>query len=65
MKSKSLAALQRKLADTEEQLRFYKSLVGAFYEGEVQGCASMQHFIFAKWGRKRLEELKQVPALLR
>lgn len=47
-------------------LEYYKSLVGSFSTGEVpqEGC-SLQHFIFAQWGRKRLESIQGVPALLR
>ena len=66
MSKTSFAALKQQLRDAETQLSYYKSLVGAFSTGEVptEG-ASLQHFIFAQWGRKRLAELQHVPVLLR
>lgn len=66
MSKTSFAALKQQLRDAQEQLTYYKSLVGAFSTGEVpQEGASLQHFIFAQAGRKRLEALHGVPMLLR
>lgn len=66
MSKERLAKLQQQLSDTQAQLDYYRSLVGAFSTGQVPSeGVSLQHFIFAKWGRKRLEELQHVPALLR
>lgn len=62
----SAQKLAEQLDDALIQLAYYKGLVGAFYEGvaPIEG-ASLQHHIFAKYGRKRLEDLQQTPALLR
>lgn len=66
MKSVSCAQLRQKLRDAEAERDYYLGLVGAFRDGQVPDVgASLQHFIFAQWGRKRLAELKGVPALLR
>lgn len=66
MSKTSFAALKQQLRDTQEQLAYYQSLVGAFSTGEVPaGKVSLQHFIFAQWGRKRQAELQHVPVLLR
>jgi hypothetical protein len=62
----SFAALKQQLRETQTQLDYYKGLVGAFSTGEVPSeGASLQHFIFAQWGRKRQAELQHVPVLLR
>jgi hypothetical protein len=62
----SFAALKQQLQDVQAQLDYYKSLVGAFSTGEVPtDGASLQHFIFAQWGQKRLDALHGVPVLLR
>lgn len=66
MSKTSFAALKQQLQDAETQLAYYKSLVGSFSTGQVPSeGASLQHFIFAQWGRKRLTELQHVPVLLR
>lgn len=58
--------LIRMLLDAEQERDYFASLVGAFLEGVVPAeGASLQHHLFAKWGRKRLEELKVQPAILR
>ena len=66
MAGTKFADLKQRLRDAEEQLDYYRSLVGAFRDGvvPVEG-ASLQHHIFAKAGRKRLAELQGVPSLLR
>ncbi len=66
MSKATIGSVQRELNDTREQLKFYQSLVGAFWEGRMpEGTSSLQHNIFASWGRKRLEALKDIPVLLR
>lgn len=59
------AKLKLLLKEAEAERDYYKSLVGAFFTGEVPEQAALQHFIIAKWGRKRLEEQKNLPALLK
>ena len=67
MSGKSFAALKQQLREAEEQLAFYKGLVGSFSTGELpdEGPISLQHHIFAQWGRRRLDEQRGVPMLLR
>lgn len=66
MSGKSFATLKQELREAVAERDYYKSLVGAFAEGMVpETGASLQHFIFAQWGRKRIAELKGVPVLLR
>lgn len=61
----SVIALKEKLVAARAERDYYASLVEAFLTGEVPSRASLQHFIFAQWGRKRLEEQRTVPALLK
>lgn len=66
MSKTSFASLKQRLRDAEQERDYYKSLVGAFRDGMVPSeGASLQHFIFAQWGRRRLAEQKGVPSLLR
>lgn len=66
MSNKSFATLRQQLREAEIERDYYKSLVGAFSEGQVPaGSVSLQHLIFAQWGRRRQEELKSIPVLLR
>lgn len=66
MTKPSFSTLKQQLREAEQQLDYYRSLVGAFSTGEVPVVgASLQHFIYAQWGRKRLESLQAVPILLR
>ncbi len=59
------ATLKQRLKEAEAERDYYKSLVGAFFTGEVPAQAALQHFIIAKWGRMRLEEQRNLPALLK
>lgn len=59
------ATLKQRLKEAEAERDYYMSLVGAFFTGEVPKQAALQHFILAKWGRRRLEEQKELPALLK
>lgn len=66
MSKNTFSALKQQLREAELERDYYKSLVGAFANGmPPEEGACLQHFIFAQWGRKRLEELKGVPTLLR
>lgn len=60
-----IATLKQRVLNAEAELAFYKSLVGAFFTGDVPDGAALQHFILAQWGRKRLEEQKDLPSLLK
>lgn len=57
--------LKARLKALTEERDYYASLVAAFLAGEHQGRGSLLHFIMAKWGRKRLEEIGSIPAILR
>lgn len=61
----SVTDLKSRLVAAEAERDYLASLVGSFLTGEVPRQASLQHFIFAQWGRKRLEEQKGLAALLR
>lgn len=61
-------SLKQRVLEAEEERDYYRSLCEAFLLGQVQGKGSLQHHIFAQWGRKRLEEAErnsQLAALLR
>lgn len=66
MSTSSYATLKLKLRETEVERDYYKSLVGAFMEGQAPTTGnSLQHMIFAQWGRKRIAEMAKTPTLLR
>jgi hypothetical protein len=50
--------------ELEALLEHYKSLVDAFFSGNVPEGGTLQHFIMAKYGRFRHEDMRPVPALL-
>jgi len=56
--------LQQSLDEATKERDYYASLVCAFLTGEVPVRASLQHHIFAQWGRKRLRDTQPVPAIL-
>ena len=60
-----VADLKAKLLATRQERDYYASLVEAFMEGSVPRNASVQHFILAKWGRRRLDELDSIPVVQR
>jgi hypothetical protein len=60
----AIAQLKQRVLQAESERDFYKSLVDAFFTGDVPENADLNHMILAKWGRKRLEQLKKQPALL-
>lgn len=65
MKSPTTDSSQE-LTSLRRELKYYKSLVEAFWEGKVPPSgACVEHFIMAQEGRKRLERLRSEPALLR
>lgn len=57
--------LKARLVTLTEERDYYASLVDAFLNGEHPSRGSLLHFIMAKWGRKRLEEIGSIPAILR
>jgi hypothetical protein len=60
----SVVTLKRRLRDAEAQNEFMRSLLYTFFTGDVPPGPSYQHLILAKWGRKRLDEMRAQPALL-
>lgn len=63
-----IAGLRELCRSLEEENDRLQSLVDCFFTGNIPEGASPDHFLIAKYGRKRLEELKAqkpVPALLR
>lgn len=60
----SVVTLKQRLRDAEAQNEFMRSLLDTFFTGDVPAQPSLQHLVLARWGRKRLEELKTQPALL-
>ncbi len=60
-----VSELKQRVMDAEAERDYHKSLVESFFSGDVPERASLSHFLMAKWGRKRLEELSKQPALLR
>ncbi len=62
----NVSALKQRVVDAEAKVAYLNSLVESFFTGDVPDTgASLTHMLLAKWGRKRLEELRQQPALLR
>jgi hypothetical protein len=57
--------LKQRVLDAEERVAYLESLLETFFTGDVPNGASLNHFVLAKWGRKRLEEQKSTAALLR
>lgn len=63
-----IATLKSRVIELEDENDRLQSLVDSFFTGNVPQGAGPEHFVIAKWGRKRLEEMKAkppVPALLR
>lgn len=60
-----IATLKERVTEAEAERDYYQSLVASFFTGDVPDGASFEHFILAKWGRRRLEENKKQPVLLR
>lgn len=58
----NIAALKQRALNAELERDYYRSLLETFFDGEVPEFASL---VLAKWGRKRLEEQRSQPALLR
>lgn len=59
------AALKSRALRAEAERDFLQSLIDSFFTGDVPESASLEHLILAKWGRKRIEEQRSQPALLR
>jgi hypothetical protein len=62
---KGVAHLKERVLQAEAERDHLQSLLDTFFSGDIPESASMQHFILAKWGRKRLEEMRKKPAILR
>lgn len=63
-----IAELKGRVIALEEENDRLQSLVDSFFTGNVPNGAGPDHFVIARWGRKRLEDMKArapVPALLR
>lgn len=60
----SIVSLKQRLRAAEARCEHMASLLDTFFTGDVPDNASLEHFQLARWGRKRLEELKSQPALL-
>lgn len=63
-----IAELKGRVIALEEENNRLQSLVDSFFTGNVPNGAGPDHFVIARWGRKRLEDMKAqapVPALLR
>lgn len=59
------AVLKQRVLEAEEEAKLFRSMVDAFFSGDVPDNALPEHFILAKWGRKRHEENRNTAALLR
>jgi len=62
-----IAALKGRVIELEDEVERLQSLLDTFFSGNVPHNASPDHFVLAKWGRRRLEEMqtaKPVAALL-
>lgn len=62
--SSNIAKLKQRVLDAEAERDFYRSLVEAFFSGDVPDGAVPEHFILARWGRKRHEDKRTTAALL-
>lgn len=60
----SVVTLKERLREAEARAAFMESLLDTFFTGDIPASPSLQHFVLAKWGRKRLDEMKTQPALL-
>lgn len=60
----SIVSLKQRLRDAEARCELMQSLLDTFFTGDVPDSPTFDHFVLAKWGRKRLEELRSQPALL-
>ncbi len=64
--STTFRELKDRLKEVEAERNYYESLVLSFLDGTTpEEGNSLTHVIFAQWGRKRLQELRGTPALLR
>jgi hypothetical protein len=59
------ARLKQRILDLEDEVAYYKSLVEAFYSGDVPPGASLQHVVLAQYGRLRHEKIRPTAALLK
>jgi hypothetical protein len=63
--AKDFIQVQDELARTREELEHFRSLVQAFFTGELPEHATVHHFVMRTWGEKRRETLKPTPVLLK
>jgi len=63
--SGNIASIKKRMVDAEARVAYLESLLDSFFTGDVPDNTTLEHMILAKYGRKRLEELKAQPAILR
>lgn len=61
----SIADFKRRAVEAESRAEHLHSLLESFFTGDIPVNGSIDHHILGKWGRKRLEEMKSQPSLLR
>lgn len=60
----NVAKLKQRVLEAEAERDHYRSLVEAFFSGDVPEGACPDHLILAKWGRKRHDDKRNTAALL-
>lgn len=60
-----VSELKQRVLQAEAERDHYISLVDSFFSGELPENPSLRHMLMAQWGRKRLEQMRTTPALLR
>jgi hypothetical protein len=61
----AIAVLKQRVLESNAERDLFRSMVEAFFSGNVPANASPEHLILARWGRRRHEEMKSTAALLR
>lgn len=56
--------LKERVLSAEAEATELRSMLDAFFTGNVPDDATLQHVILAQWGRKRLDEKKRNGVLL-
>jgi hypothetical protein len=55
--------MKQRALEAEAQVKFLASLLDSFWTGDVPDNATPDHMILAKYGRRRLQEIKKQPAI--
>lgn len=58
-----IAGLKGRVIELEEENERLQSLVDTFFSGNVPQNAGPDHFVLAKWGRRRLEDMRTQPSV--